>query len=94
MLYQVILEIPDPFTVAVEVQQCLDALNRSIRGASQAAARCLTSVHENMTSVMLQELRNVRTGLLRAEELEEDEIGRRIKVLQEQERQCVAAQSP
>ncbi|CDI84804.1 hypothetical protein EPH_0048130 [Eimeria praecox] len=86
---RVILEIPDSFTVAVELQQCLDSLNRNIRGASQTAANSLTAVHESVTSVMLQELRNIRTGLLRAEELEEEEIGRRIDTLKEQERQIL-----
>ncbi|CDJ58837.1 Early endosome antigen 1, related [Eimeria maxima] len=86
---KVILEIPDSFTVAVELQQCLDALNRNIRAASQSLARSLNLVHDNASNVMLQELRNVRTALLRAEELKEEEIGRRIEVLEEQKRQNI-----
>ncbi|CDJ49289.1 hypothetical protein, conserved [Eimeria brunetti] len=86
---KVILEIPDSFTVAVELQQCLDALNKNIRGVYQTAAHSLTSVHENVTRTMVQELRSVRTGLLRAEELEEAEIGRRVEALKEQERQIL-----
>ena len=73
--------------VNLELQQCLDVLNRNVRAVSDSAARDLISVHDDITQVMLQEVRCARVSLLRAAELEEEEIEQRVNSLRARRRQ-------
>lgn len=85
--WQIILEMPDSVTFAGELQQCLDVCNRNMRAASESAARTLTSVHSDVASRLLQDVKSIRTSLLRATELEEEEVAQRIKSLRARQSQ-------
>lgn len=81
--------MPDPVTVAGELQQCLEVCNRNMRSAGELTARALTLVHEAVTNSLLKELRSSRVPILRATEMEEDEVLQRINSLKERQRGSV-----
>ncbi|KAL8427177.1 hypothetical protein Efla_006804 [Eimeria flavescens] len=84
---RVILRMPDSVEAARELQQCLDACNRNVLSASESAARALTSLHEAVIDFVAQELNLARTSLIRAMELDDEEVALRINSLRTRQRE-------
>ncbi|OEH77833.1 hypothetical protein cyc_01966 [Cyclospora cayetanensis] len=86
---KILLETSDPVTVAIELQQCLDVLNRNTRATYGTLAHALTLAHDEAYIKAIEEVRNCRTSLLRSAELEEEEFTRIIDFLRAQQQQVL-----
>ncbi|KAL8433803.1 hypothetical protein ACSSS7_003599 [Eimeria intestinalis] len=84
---KVILKMPGSVHATGELQQCLDVCNRKIRSASESAARALTSLHKTVINSVIQEVRIARSSLIRAMELEEEELAQRSPALKAQQQE-------
>ncbi|KAL8270980.1 hypothetical protein Esti_005101 [Eimeria stiedai] len=84
---KLILKMPGSVQATAELQQCLDVCNRKIRCASESAAHSLTSLHKTMINSVVQEVRIARSSLIRAMELDEEELAQRYTALRAQQQE-------
>ena len=74
-------------TATGELQQCLDACNKSLRAANSVAARNLLLAQAEIKSLLFEELKRIRDALLRTSKEEEDEITQRINTIKAKQRE-------